>query len=142
MKKTTNILCLIASLFLSQMAIAGDIVVKQAWIRAMPSSSKVVPIYLTMQNNANKSIALKAIATSAGKVELHKMVMNDGMMKMLPVKQILIKAKSVTKLAPGGFHGMLMNFTSGVPKFGQDIPLTLTFTNGDTQNVVAHVQKI
>ncbi|WP_133405811.1 copper chaperone PCu(A)C [Parashewanella tropica] len=141
MRRTVSLIFLVTSFFLSQVAFASGIVVKQAWIRAMPASSKVVPIYLTMENHNNKPLALKAISTNAGKVELHKITMKDGMMKMLPVKQILISAKGSTQLAPGGFHGMLMDFTSGVPKLGQSISLKLTFSNGDTQNIIAQVIK-
>ena len=125
----------------SSSALAKGFKVEDVWIRAMPPTSRVVPIYLTMVNHTGKPMELASISTKRGDVELHKSFMKAGMMRMEHVGFVEVPAHGKAKLQPEGFHGMMMNFTKGVPAKGEKVPLVLHFKNGDEVNVVAKVRK-
>jgi len=61
-----------------------------------------------------------------GRVELHRSIMEDGMMKMLPVEGIDIPAGGSAALAPGGYHAMLFEASARFAE-GDSYPLTLVF---------------
>ncbi len=138
MKFKTAFLALLFAV-ISNTAFAGDIRVKDVWIRAMPPTSRVVPVYLTMENHTNEPMKLESISTKRGYIELHKSFMEQGMMRMEPVGFIDVPAHGKAKLAPEGFHGMMMDFTEGVPAKGENVPLVLHFKNGKTVKVTAKV---
>ena len=138
MKLKTAIVSLALAL-VSSSAFAASIKVEDVWIRAMPPTSRVVPIYLTMKNGAGKLLKLDAISTKRGRIEIHKSFMKNGMMRMEPVDFVAVPAHGEEKLQPAGFHGMMMDFTNGVPAKGDTVPLTLHFTDGETVSVVAKV---
>ena len=55
------------------------------------------------------------------------MAMNNGVMTMRPLdKGLAIEAGKTVKLAPGGYHLMLMDLKSPL-KQGEKVPLTLEF---------------
>jgi copper(I)-binding protein len=107
---------------------AGDLVISQPWSRATPGGAKVGGGYLTITNNGTAPDRLAGGSSEvAGKVEVHEMSMNGGVMTMRQLENGLTIApgKTVT-LAPGGIHLMLLDLN--VPlKQGQSVPITLVF---------------
>src|SRR5271154_1385273 len=87
---------------------AGDLVITQAWSRATPGGAKIGVGYLTIENKGSTPDRLTgASAEVAGKVEVHEMVMNNGVMTMRPLdKGLIIDPGKTVKLAPGGSHLM------------------------------------
>ena len=138
MKFKTAFLAMLLTL-ISSSVLAKGFKVENVWIRAMPPTTRVVPIYLTMKNHTKKPMKLESISTKRGYVELHKSFMKAGMMRMEPVDYVVIPAHGKAKLEPEGFHGMMMDFTDGVPAKGEKVPLTLHFKNGKTVDVIAKV---
>ena len=127
----------------AQQAKAGDLVLDNAWSRATPGGAKVGGGYLTVDNKG--SAADKLIGGSspaAGKVEVHEMAMNNGVMTMRPVKDGLSipAGKSVT-LSPGGYHLMLMDLKAPLKK-GDKIPVTLKFEKAGNVNITLDVRDI
>ncbi|NMH66441.1 copper chaperone PCu(A)C [Shewanella salipaludis] len=118
---------------------ASELMVHNAWIRAMPPSSRVVPVYLTLHNPGNTELILTGIRSPRGRIALHQSMMHNDMMRMQPVAQISIPAHAVVKLAPAGLHGMMSNFSSGVPAEGDTVPLTLILAQGEPLKVTAEV---
>ncbi|MCL1076693.1 copper chaperone PCu(A)C [Parashewanella spongiae] len=139
MRMISTIFVALVSVF-SSSTFATDVKIDDAWIRAMPPTSRVVPIYLTMENTGSKTVSLTAISSPRGYVEIHQTLMKDGMMRMQQVDKVDISAGGKSKLEPAGFHGMLMNFTDGVPAKGESVPLTLTLSNGDKVSITATVK--
>ncbi|MGB0895150.1 MAG: copper chaperone PCu(A)C [Parashewanella sp.] len=127
-------------MFISQIATAADLIIDNAWIRAMPPTSRVIPIYLTIKNPSATANALISISSPRGYVEVHQTIMENGMMKMQAVDAVPVTANGVAKLEPAGYHGMMMNFTDSVPAKGESVPLTLKFKNGETISVKAKVK--
>ncbi|QQX79491.1 copper chaperone PCu(A)C [Shewanella sp. KX20019] len=135
------LLSLTTMLLLTLNAQASALEVDNAWIRAMPPTSRVVPIYLTMNNQGIAEIQLVAIESEAGSVELHQTVMKGESMHMTPVASIPVSSNGTTKLAPSGYHGMMSNFSNGVPTLNTKVSLTLVFADGTKQTIDAKVIK-
>jgi len=107
---------------------AGDLVITQAWSRATPSGAKIAGGYLTIENKG--AVADRLVGGSgdiAGKVEVHEMSMNNGVMTMRALdKGLVIEPGKTVKLAPGGYHLMIMDLKSPF-KQGDKVPVTLEF---------------
>jgi len=121
----------------------GDLVITQAWSRATPSGAKVAGAYLTVENKGTAADRLVGgSADVAGKVEVHEMAMEGGVMKMRPLdKGLAIDPGKTVKLAPGGYHIMLMNLKTPL-KQGEKVPLTLQFEKAGKVNVSLDVQGV
>jgi copper(I)-binding protein len=122
---------------------AGDLVITQAWSRATPTGAKVAGGYITIENKG--SAADKLLGGSgdvAGKVEIHEMAMDGGVMKMRPLDQgLVIEPGKTVKLAPGGYHMMLMDLKTQL-KQGDKVPVTLQFEKAGKVNVSLDVQGV
>src|ERR1700740_370067 len=66
---------------------AGDLVISQAWSRATPGGAKTGGGFLTIENKGTSPDKLVGVsADAAGKVEVHQMTMDGGVMKMRPLE--------------------------------------------------------
>jgi len=122
---------------------AGDLVITQAWSRATPSGAKVAGGYLTVENKGTTADRLvSGSGDVAGRVEIHEMAMNDGVMTMRPLdKGLVIDPGKTVKFAPGGNHLMLMDLKTPL-KQGDKVPLTLQFEKAGKVNVSLDVQAV
>jgi copper(I)-binding protein len=122
---------------------AGDLVITQPWSRATPSGAKVAGGYLTIENKGSAPDRLVSGAGDvAGKVEIHEMAMNNGVMTMRPLdKGLTIEPGKTVKLAPGGYHLMLMDL-KGPLKQGEKVPLTLEFEKAGKVTLSLDVQGV
>jgi len=122
---------------------AGDLVISQAWSRATPNGAKIGGGYLTIENKG--AVADRLIggsAASAGKVEVHEMAMNNGVMTMRAVEGgLTIEPGKTVKLAPGGYHLMIFDL-KGPLKQGEKLPLTLNFEKAGKVTVSLDVEGI
>jgi len=122
---------------------AGDLVISQAWTRATPGGAKTGGGYLTIENKGNAPDKLiGASADAAGKIEVHEMSMNNGVMRMRPVEGgLTIDPGKTVKLAPSGLHLMMMDLKTPL-KQGDKLPLTLQFEKAGKVAVTLDVQGI
>ena len=107
---------------------AGDLVITQPWSRATPGGAKIAGGFLTIENKGTAPDRLISGAGDiVGKVEIHEMAMNNGVMTMRPLdKGLVIEPGKTVKLAPGGYHLMLMDLKQPF-KQGDKVPVTLEF---------------
>ena len=107
---------------------AGDLVITEAWTRATPKGAKIGGGYLTIENTGSAPDRLiGGSADVAGSVQVHEMSMDNGVMKMRPMdKGLTIDPGKTVKLAPGGYHLMIMDLKSQL-KQGDKVPVTLEF---------------
>jgi periplasmic copper chaperone A len=107
---------------------AGDLVITGAWTRATPNGAKIGGGYLTIENKGTSPDRLiGGSADVAGSVQVHEMSMDNGVMKMRPLeKGLAIDPGKTVKLAPGGYHLMMMDLKSPL-KRGDKVPVTLEF---------------
>ena len=114
---------------------AGDLVITQPWSRATPGGAKIAGGYLTIENKGAAPDRLTAVSGDiAGKVEIHEMAMNNGVMTMRPMDSgVTIEPGKTVKFAPGGYHLMFLELNRAL-KQGESVPVTLTFEKaGDVQ---------
>ena len=115
---------------------AGDLVITQPWSRATPGGAKIAGGFLTIENKgAAPDRLIGGSGDFAGKVEIHEMAVNNGVMTMRPLdKGLAIEPGKTVKLAPGGYHLMLMDLKNPL-KQGEKVPLTLEFEKAGTVTV-------
>jgi len=135
---------MVVCLLLPVSAKAQTVEVKDAWIRGTVPAQKATGAFMDITSKA--AVRLVALGSPvAGRVELHNMKMESGVMKMFPVDGIAIAAGKTVKLAPGGYHVMLIDLNRQL-KQGDRVPLKLTFELADksrqTIDISAEVRDI
>ena len=150
MKNLTSMLAGVAALMAvaaapaeAQETRAGDLVITQPWSRATPAGAKVAGGYLTIENKGSAPDRLvSGTGDVAGRVEIHEMAMNNGVMTMRPLdKGLTIEPGKTVKLAPGGYHVMLMDLKNPL-KQGEKVPLTLEFEKAGKVTLSLDVQGV
>jgi copper(I)-binding protein len=128
---------------LAQEVKAGDLVITQAWSRATPGGAKVAGGYLTIQNKGSAADRLiGGSADVADKVQVHEMATTNGVMTMRPLdKGLSIEPGKTVKLAPGGYHLMLLDLKSPL-KLGDKVPVTLEFEKAGKVKLSLAVQGV
>jgi copper(I)-binding protein len=86
----------------------GSLEIKHPWARATPKGAPVAGGYMTIINHGTTPDRLVAVSSpAAGKLEIHEMSMDNGVMKMRPLKDgIEIKAGQTVQLKPDSYHVM------------------------------------
>jgi copper(I)-binding protein len=122
---------------------AGDLVITQAWSRATPGGAKIAGGYLTIENKgAAPDRLMGGTGDVAAKIEVHEMGTKDGVMTMRPLdKGLVIEPGKTVKLAPGGYHLMLMDLKAPL-KQGDKVPLALEFEKAGKVNLSLDVQAV
>ncbi len=107
---------------------AGGISIEKPWAKAMLPGAPAGAGFLTIHNNSGEADRLLAASSPAsGRVEIHSMVMDNGVMKMRPVEGGLELPKGETvELKPGGYHLMMMMVDKPFAE-GESVKVTLKF---------------
>ena len=120
---------------------ADRLVVRDAWVQEGPPSQKITAAFMLIENHAAVDASLVSASTDAARaVELHKMELEDGMMKMHRVESIRIPAGGQVELKPGGYHLMVIGLNREL-KEGDEVKLTLLFTGDVAKTVTVPVRK-
>jgi len=121
----------------------GDLLISRSWSRATPGGAKTGAGYLTIENKGSAPDRLVAVSGDvAGKIEVHEMAVNNGVMTMRPLEQgLTIEPGKTVTLAPGGYHLMMMDLKSPL-KQGDKVPLTLEFEKAGKVAVTLDVQPV
>ena len=137
------LVCVGSSVAFADEISVGDLVVTQAWSRATPKGAKIGGGYLTIENKGSTADRLiGGSADVAAKVEVHEMTMSNGVMKMRPLENgLVIEPGKTVKLAPGGYHLMLMDLKSPL-KQGDKLPITLDFEKAGKVTVSFDVESV
>lgn len=110
---------------------AGDVEIKDPWVRAVPPSSSATAAFMVIVNKGDRPAALVETSSPVAR-DVRPMITTkhaNGMAGMEFVDSFTIAAGKKRVLEPGADHIMLMKITS-VPKAGATVPLTLTFESG------------
>jgi len=118
----------------------GTLQISQPWSRATPKGATVAGAYLKITNNGTAADRLiGGTSPIAGRFEIHEMSMDNGVMKMRPLKNGLeIKAGDSVELKPGSYHIMLLDLKGPVSK-GDQVKGTLTFEKAGSVDVAYKV---
>jgi copper(I)-binding protein len=106
----------------------GSLDIAGPWSRATPKGAAVAAGYMKITNTGTTSDRLIGGSSEvAPKLEVHEMSMDNGVMKMRPVKGgIEIKPGESVELKPGSFHVMFVGLKKPL-KEGDRIKATLVF---------------
>ncbi|MCR6031457.1 copper chaperone PCu(A)C [Nocardioides sp. zg-579] len=121
----------------------AEVVVTDPWVRATDGAedTSMTAAFMDLANDGDEDVTLVSASTDvAGMVELHEIANVDGK----PVMQeaaggIELGAGGGQLLQPGGYHVMLMDL-AGELAAGEEVDLTLEFSDGSTVEVTAPVK--
>jgi copper(I)-binding protein len=113
----------------AMMAYAHEVQVNQVWTRATVAGQKSAGVFMEILVPRD-AMLIKAYTPWAKKTELHEMKMEGDIMKMRPIKSIVLQANVPTVLKPGGVHVMILGLKKPL-KIGDKLPLKLTFEFAD-----------
>jgi periplasmic copper chaperone A len=121
----------------------GTIAISHPWIRATPKGAAVAGGYMTISNKGTAPDRLIGVSSAvADQLQVHSMVMEQGVAKMRPVEGGLeIKPGETVELKPGSFHIMLMGLKQPIEK-GQKVKATLEFANAGKADIECTVEAV
>jgi len=139
MKTTITALAALALLVTSAMAHdykVGSLKIDHPWARATPKGASVGGGYMKITNTGTTPDRLVGgSSTVSGRFEVHEMSMDNGIMRMRPLKDGLeIKPGQTVELKPGSFHIMLLDLKQPL-KENERVKGTLTFEKAGTVEV-------
>jgi len=115
--------------------------VRDAWVRETPPGVAMMAGYMVLQNNTSRSQVLVA-ASSPGfeTVMIHRTIVKEGMTGMEHASKIELLPNASLRLAPGGYHLMLMN-SKRTLRAGDRVDIYLEFRGGLVLPVAYEVRK-
>ena len=114
----------------------ADVAVKDAWVRTTVPGQKGTGAFMSL--TAKSDLRLVGVSSPvAGVAEVHDMTMNGDVMQMRAVSGVDLPAGKAVALQPGGFHVMLLDLKTALPK-NATVPLTLLFK--DAKGVESKVE--
>jgi hypothetical protein len=131
-------LTLLALALLSHSALAADVKVTNAWVRATVPGQQVAGAFMEITSPANATL-VGANSNAAGSMELHTMNMNNGVMEMREIKVLPLPKGKLVKLMPGGFHLMMFDLKQPM-KAGEIVPISLTIETADKKRETIKVK--
>lgn len=117
---------------------APSIRLSDAWSRATVARQSTGAAYLTVANGGDED-RLVSVATPAGEASIHSSSTENGVMRMRPLQELAIPAKSTVELKPGGTHIMIMGLKAPLAA-GTSFPLDLKFEKSGHIQVTVQVR--
>lgn len=108
---------------------ADNVQITNAWVRGTVSGQRGTGAYMDIVSDSPARV-LSATSPVAASVEIHNMTMENGVMRMSAVKDIALEPGKTFRLAPGGYHVMMMGLKEQLKK-GATVPITLTVEGAD-----------
>ncbi|WXT99687.1 MAG: hypothetical protein Ctma_0391 [Catillopecten margaritatus gill symbiont] len=110
------------------------------WVRSAPANAPVLGVFMQINNKTNNAVKLlSADADGYKRVEIHRTLNDNGLMKMVKQPFAPISAGGKLQLKPGSWHIMLIK-PDKVPSKGSMVAIKLEFDNGTMQTVHAEVK--
>ncbi|WP_326540742.1 copper chaperone PCu(A)C [Pseudorhodoferax sp.] len=128
----------LACALLAAAAAQAQVGVHDAWVRASVPQQKATGAFMQLQA-AQDSRLVGVSSPAAPVVEVHEMVLQDGIMRMRAVPALALPAGKTVELKPGGYHVMLMDLPQQL-KQGDTVPLTLVFEGKDGKRQTVEVK--
>lgn len=115
---------------------AGGLEIVHPWARATPKGASTAGGYVKITNTGQEADRLLAGSLpNAGRLEIHQMSMNNGVMQMRPVPGgVEIKPGETVEFKPGGYHLMFMDLKQPLVQ-KQPVKGTLVFEKAGTVEI-------
>ena len=118
------------------------VLLKDGWARASIGAAKTSAIYITLDNSHGPDDKLLEVRSDAAKaVEIHSMSMTDGVMKMRRMDYLALPHGETVKLAPGGWHIMLIGLKNPL-SVGGSVDATFVFEKAGEKTVTLPIHPI
>jgi periplasmic copper chaperone A len=127
-----------AALALAAASAHAQVKVDNAWVRGVVPGQLATGAFLDITSTRNAAL-VKAESPIAATVEVHAMEMQNNVMTMREASKVDLPAGKQVRLAPGGFHIMLMDLKQPL-KNGETVPLRLTIEYPDKKRETVEVQ--
>lgn len=101
----------------------AQVTVSEPWVRATVAEQKSTGAFMQLKAKSNAKL-ISADSEVAEHVEIHKMVMENDVMKMRQVPELALPANQPVALEPGGYHIMLLGLKKQV-NAADEVPMTL-----------------
>ena len=105
-------------------AAQAGVEISGAWTRATAPGQEVGAAFMTLTSSDNASL-VSASSPVAKNVEIHRMSMDNGVMKMRMLDSLPLPAGKSVKLDPDGLHLMLLDLKKSL-KEGDKVEISLT----------------
>ena len=117
---------------------AGTIVVSGV-VAPRPAGEAPAAVYLTIANRGDAADTLVAVSSDRGDASLHTQApAAGGTVRMAELSELIVPARDVRRLAPGGDHVMITGLNAPIT-VGDTLPLVLTFRRAGRLPVAARV---
>lgn len=116
----------------------AQVTVDDPWVRATVPQQTTTGAFMRLTAQSDTKL-VGAASPVADHVELHKMTMENDIMKMRQIPELALVADQPVALEPGGYHIMLININKQISK-GNVIPMTLTFEDKDGNRTQMQIQ--
>ena len=138
----TAIACFISATAIAADYKAGSIEIMNPWSRATPKGASTAIGYMTIKNNGATPDRLTSGSVDvAGSVQLHSMVMENGVAKMRELHDIEIKPGQIIEFKPGGSHAMFVDLKHPLSK-GDRVSGTLVFERAGKVQIEYNVESL
>ena len=115
---------------LSSVACAADVVITNAWFRALPAGLPAGG-YFVLTNTGSRTATLSGASSSVcGQLMLHRSSETGGISRMEMVRKIQILPHHHVSFTPGGYHLMCVHPDPQKMRVGSSVAVTLDFTDG------------
>jgi copper(I)-binding protein len=108
-------------------------IVEGAWVRTVtrpripPAGGVSSAAYMTLRNHGTATARLVgATCPDADTIQIHQSTIVDGIARMRPVEALPVPPDSAVRLAPGGYHLMLLRVHRSLLR-GDTVNITLHF---------------
>ncbi len=133
-----NALVALLSTFTVASTAYAQVAVDAPWVRATVAQQTSTGAFMLLTAKSDSKL-VGAASPVAEHVELHKMTMENDIMKMRQIPELALVAGQPVALEPGGYHIMLINLNKQISE-GNVIPMTLTFENKDGNRTQMQIQ--
>ncbi len=135
------LLLMLQNLLLNNFAIANpSIMIKDAWVRAVPPMVKTTAAYAIFVNHSDNDIKIVSISSPQFMmVEAHQTTITNGLAQMHSVDQLIIPAQQQLIFKPEAMHLMMM-MSKVVLKKGNKIQINFTFSDATQIKLIAMIK--
>lgn len=138
----TRLQVVLISLLLLPTVVLADqgLVISDAWSPEAPPG-RMMAGFMELRNTGTEAIVLvDGDSPLFGHVEIHTMIMEEGVMRMRRLDELVIEPGQIVQLRPGGLHLMLIE-PLGPLGLGDTIDITLVDDQGNRYPLVSEVRK-
>jgi len=119
----------------------SGIEVENPWVRITIPGRPAAGYMVVNNRGAQADAIVSASSPRAERVELHTHLMENGVMKMRPVKKVEVPAEGSTEFKSGGLHLMIFG-TKDPLKDGDTLPMTVVFEKAGPVELEFRVETI